>query len=238
MPHHALFTECSRFRHLATDVQLVQVIIDSLVVLSPFALYPELGSLSIPATGLLTLFFKGLLELSKSFLDPFGNEGCKMPSEMHHGLRAPALGISTGHWHPALCMPTPQPPHSPLEPRTSRAPPLQAECLALCLTLQIPARTSELTCLCQSSILELPADGSRLEPFCRRLLRRPPRHRQRQPRQIQYRCAEAYALPLRAGLCVPLVGTNLECAAPAAGCCGTTQRRNAMPPPAGACSKT
>ena len=25
--------------------------------------------------GLLTLFYKGLLELSKSFLDPFGNEG-------------------------------------------------------------------------------------------------------------------------------------------------------------------
>ena len=30
--------------------------------------------LAIPATSLLTLFFKGLLELSKSFLDPFGNE--------------------------------------------------------------------------------------------------------------------------------------------------------------------
>jgi hypothetical protein len=26
-------------------------------------------------TGLLTVFFKGLLELSKSFLDPFGTEG-------------------------------------------------------------------------------------------------------------------------------------------------------------------
>mmetsp|Transcript_9388 Transcript_9388/g.24290 ORF Transcript_9388/g.24290 Transcript_9388/m.24290 type:complete len:231 (-) Transcript_9388:53-745(-) len=56
-------------------VQLVQVLVDSLVVLAPFALYPELGSLTVPATGLLTLFFKGLLELSKSFLDPFGNEG-------------------------------------------------------------------------------------------------------------------------------------------------------------------
>ena len=56
-------------------VQLVQVLVDSLVVLAPLALYPELGSLSVPAVGLLTLFFKGLLELSKSFLDPFGNEG-------------------------------------------------------------------------------------------------------------------------------------------------------------------
>jgi hypothetical protein len=56
-------------------VQLMQILIDSLVVLAPFALYPELGSLSIPMTALLTLFFKGLLELSKSFLDPFGVEG-------------------------------------------------------------------------------------------------------------------------------------------------------------------
>lgn len=56
-------------------VQLVQIIVDSLVWLSPFSLYSSLGGLSIPLVGLLTLFFKGLLELSKSFLDPFGNEG-------------------------------------------------------------------------------------------------------------------------------------------------------------------
>ena len=62
-------------RMVLAYVQLVQVLVDSLVVLSPFALYPALGLLSIPATGLLTLFFKGLLELSKSFLDPFGTEG-------------------------------------------------------------------------------------------------------------------------------------------------------------------
>lgn len=56
-------------------VQLVQILVDSLVWLSPFSLYAGLGSLSIPLVGLQTLFFKGLLELSKSFLDPFGNEG-------------------------------------------------------------------------------------------------------------------------------------------------------------------
>lgn len=56
-------------------VQLVQILVDSLTALTPFAIYPELGSLAIPLAGLLTLFFKGLLELSKSFLDPFGNEG-------------------------------------------------------------------------------------------------------------------------------------------------------------------
>ena len=31
------------------------------------------GVVSIPMTGVLTLFYRGLLELSKSFLDPFGN---------------------------------------------------------------------------------------------------------------------------------------------------------------------
>ena len=56
-------------------VQLVQVVVDSLVILAPFSLYSQTGTLSIPLVGLLTLFFKGLLELSKSFLDPFGNEG-------------------------------------------------------------------------------------------------------------------------------------------------------------------
>ena len=56
-------------------VQLVQVMVDSFIMLAPFALYPELGSLSIPLVGLLTLFFRGLLQLSKSYLDPFGVEG-------------------------------------------------------------------------------------------------------------------------------------------------------------------
>jgi len=56
-------------------VQLVQVMVDTLVILSPFALYPELGTLSIPLVGILAVFFRGLLKLSKSFLDCFGVEG-------------------------------------------------------------------------------------------------------------------------------------------------------------------
>ena len=56
-------------------VQLVQVLVDSLVWLAPIALYAELGLISVPLTGLLTFFYKGLLRLSKSFLDPFGVEG-------------------------------------------------------------------------------------------------------------------------------------------------------------------
>lgn len=56
-------------------VQLLQILVDTLVWLAPFSLYPGLGVLSIPLCAILTHFFKGLLELSKSFLDPFGNDG-------------------------------------------------------------------------------------------------------------------------------------------------------------------
>lgn len=55
-------------------VHLVQMLVDLLLVASPFALYPRLGPLSMPLCALLTFFFRGLLELSKSFLDPFGND--------------------------------------------------------------------------------------------------------------------------------------------------------------------
>mmetsp|Transcript_23752 Transcript_23752/g.55918 ORF Transcript_23752/g.55918 Transcript_23752/m.55918 type:complete len:556 (-) Transcript_23752:59-1726(-) len=56
-------------------VQLIQILVDILVWLAPFSLFPGLGSLSIFLCAVLTHFFKGLLELSKSFLDPFGNDG-------------------------------------------------------------------------------------------------------------------------------------------------------------------
>lgn len=55
-------------------VHLVHLLVDSLMLLAPLALYPRVGILSVPLTGLLTVFYRGLLELSKSFLDPFNNE--------------------------------------------------------------------------------------------------------------------------------------------------------------------
>lgn len=33
----------------------------------------QVGVLCVPLSGLLTIFFRGLLNLSKTFLDPFGN---------------------------------------------------------------------------------------------------------------------------------------------------------------------
>ncbi len=54
-------------------VHLVQLLVDTLVVLAPFALYPKLGVLTIVLSPLLVVFYRGFLALSKSFLDPFGN---------------------------------------------------------------------------------------------------------------------------------------------------------------------
>mmetsp|Transcript_30791 Transcript_30791/g.37586 ORF Transcript_30791/g.37586 Transcript_30791/m.37586 type:complete len:132 (+) Transcript_30791:2-397(+) len=53
---------------------LVQVLVDAFLVISPFALYAELGIWSMPAVGLLTLFYSGLNDLSKILLDPLDND--------------------------------------------------------------------------------------------------------------------------------------------------------------------
>ena len=54
-------------------VHFVQVLVDVLCLVAPFALYPRGGSCTIFIASLVTLFFGGLLELCKSLLDPFGN---------------------------------------------------------------------------------------------------------------------------------------------------------------------
>ena len=56
-------------------VHFVQVVTDVVLALAPFALFPRLGALSVALSGILGIFYRGLLELSKSFLDPFGNQG-------------------------------------------------------------------------------------------------------------------------------------------------------------------
>ena len=55
-------------------VHLVQVLVDVLIVLAPFALYAKLGPFTVPMSAVQTIFYRGFLALSKSFLDPFGNE--------------------------------------------------------------------------------------------------------------------------------------------------------------------
>ena len=56
-------------------VHLVQLLVDTLVVLAPFALYPKLGVLTVLLSSILVIFYRGFLQLSKSFLDPWGNDG-------------------------------------------------------------------------------------------------------------------------------------------------------------------
>ena len=72
---HLLASAVSPRPFRLSAVARAQVLVDSLVVLAPVGLYADLGTLSILGAGTFALFFKGLLELSKSFLDPFGNEG-------------------------------------------------------------------------------------------------------------------------------------------------------------------
>ena len=53
--------------------QFVQLLVDAFLVLAPFSLYPTLGLWSVPAVGLLNLFYGGMLDLSKLLLFPLGN---------------------------------------------------------------------------------------------------------------------------------------------------------------------
>ena len=53
---------------------IVQILVDIFIFLSPFALYCELGIWSTPAVALLTIFYSGLLDLSKVLLDPLDND--------------------------------------------------------------------------------------------------------------------------------------------------------------------
>ena len=51
-------------------------------MLAPFALWPKVGAVDIVLSAGLTFFYQGLLELSKSFLDPFGIEGTEQNIRM------------------------------------------------------------------------------------------------------------------------------------------------------------
>jgi len=53
----------------------VQLIVDVFLLLAPFALYCELGVWSVPAVGVLNIFYSGMLDLAKILLDPLDNCG-------------------------------------------------------------------------------------------------------------------------------------------------------------------
>lgn len=53
---------------------MVQILVDVFVWTAPVALYAELGAWSVICVGILTVFYAGLLDLAKIFLDPLDNE--------------------------------------------------------------------------------------------------------------------------------------------------------------------
>lgn len=54
---------------------LVQILVDSFIWMSPLALYAELGDIySIFCVGVIALFYGGLLDMAKIFLDPLDNQ--------------------------------------------------------------------------------------------------------------------------------------------------------------------
>ena len=53
--------------------QFVQVLVDIVLFLAPFALYSELGIWSVFAVGVLNIFFSGMNDLAKILLDPLDN---------------------------------------------------------------------------------------------------------------------------------------------------------------------
>ena len=44
-------------------VHLVQLLVDTLVLLAPFALYPKLGVLTVLLSGILVIFYRGFLQV-------------------------------------------------------------------------------------------------------------------------------------------------------------------------------
>lgn len=56
-------------------VQFVQILVDTTILVAPFALYVDIGEYSVIAVGLVATFYSGLNRLAKIFLDPLNNEG-------------------------------------------------------------------------------------------------------------------------------------------------------------------
>lgn len=55
-------------------VHFVQVMVDTMLLCAPFACYKDMGYFAIAAVGIITIFFVGLVDLSKVMLDPLDNE--------------------------------------------------------------------------------------------------------------------------------------------------------------------
>ncbi|CAB9498691.1 dependent protein kinase regulatory subunit [Seminavis robusta] len=102
---------------------LVQILVDSFIALSPVALYTEMGAYSIFSVGVLTLFYTGLLDLAKVFLDPLDNEDfTKNSIDMDLGvLIRESNGGSTRWKNCGVSLPFAMPPRPPPPPKPASA---------------------------------------------------------------------------------------------------------------------
>jgi len=69
-----MYTHTIQNRTPLAYVQFVQILVDTFVLVSPLALYADLGEYSVSAVGLVAFFYCGLNNLAKIFLDPLNNE--------------------------------------------------------------------------------------------------------------------------------------------------------------------
>lgn len=81
---------------------LVQILVDTFVLAAPIALYADLGDYSIFAVGTLTLFYTGLNNLAKIFLDPLNNENyCENSIFMDLGVLVRETNGFSAQWKKA-----------------------------------------------------------------------------------------------------------------------------------------
>jgi len=77
----------------------VQILVDVFVWTAPMALYSTLGAWSVICVGVLTLFYTGLMDLAKIFLDPLNNEDfCKNSIYMDIGVLIRESNAGSTRW--------------------------------------------------------------------------------------------------------------------------------------------
>jgi len=77
----------------------VQILVDVFVWTAPIALYSELGAWSVICVGVLTVFYTGLLDLAKIFLDPLNNEDfCRNSIYMDIGVLIRESNAGSTRW--------------------------------------------------------------------------------------------------------------------------------------------
>ena len=72
---------------------------DSFIITAPVALFSELGLWSVICVGVLTLFYTGLMDLAKIFLDPLNNEDfCQNSVYMDIGVLIRESNAGSTRW--------------------------------------------------------------------------------------------------------------------------------------------